>query len=64
MRRWRSSGGLEISDATPADTAITAGVPDAFDANARQAPNTFVGKIGPSGWAYVAIVLGGDHAVV
>ncbi len=59
-----SGGGLKISDATVADTTITAGVPDAFDAKAHQAPNTFVGKIGPSGWAYVAVVVGGDHAVV
>ena len=59
-----SSRGPEISDATLADTTISAGVPDAFDAKARQAPDTFVGKIGPSGWAYVAVVVAGDQAVV
>jgi len=59
-----ASGGVKLVAASRPDEALVAAVPDPFDAAARQAPNTFVGKIGRAGWAYVAVVTHGDRALI
>ncbi len=46
------------------DTAIVRSLPDPFEAGARQAPGTFVGKIGEAGWAYVGVVVRGERATI
>lgn len=59
-----TGGEVKLVAASRPDAALAAAVPGPFDAAARQAPNTFVGKIGRAGWAYVAVVTRGDRAVV
>ena len=57
-------GDVKLVAASRPDTALVAGVPEPFDPAGRQAPNTFVGKIGPAGWAYVAVVTRGRRALI
>ncbi len=55
---------VKLVAASRPDTALVAAVPEPFDPAARQASNTFVGKIGRAGWAYVAVVTRGRRALV
>ena len=59
-----AGGDVKLVAASRPDTALVAAVPQPFDPGARQAPNTFVGKIGRAGWAYVAVVTRGERALV
>jgi hypothetical protein len=53
-----------LEPASRPDAALVRSLPEPFEPGARQAPGTYVGKVGAAGWVYVGVVVRGKRALV